>query len=80
MFDDIDRIGKIAIAIRVERKVHGRNREMPLQDVLTALHKGEGQPGKTLFGTVAEKVVRKAKCAVLVVPLSYARGRAATQP
>jgi nucleotide-binding universal stress UspA family protein len=29
--------------------------------------------GKALFGSVAEKIVRKAHCAVLVIPLSYAR-------
>lgn len=29
--------------------------------------------GKALFGSVAEKIVRKADCAVLVVPLTYAR-------
>jgi nucleotide-binding universal stress UspA family protein len=27
---------------------------------------------KTLFGSVAEKIVRKAHCAVLVVPLNFA--------
>ena len=34
---------------------------------------GHSSMGKALFGSVAEKVVRKADCAVLVVPLSYAR-------
>lgn len=29
--------------------------------------------GQALFGSVAEKIVRKADCAVLVVPLDYAR-------
>jgi nucleotide-binding universal stress UspA family protein len=29
--------------------------------------------GKALFGSVAEKIVRKAECAVLVVPLCYAQ-------
>ena len=28
---------------------------------------------KVLFGSVAEKIVRKAECAVLVEPLSYAK-------
>jgi nucleotide-binding universal stress UspA family protein len=32
---------------------------------------GHGGMGKALFGSVAEKVVRKADCAVLIVPLSY---------
>jgi nucleotide-binding universal stress UspA family protein len=34
---------------------------------------GHSSVGKTLFGSVAEKIVRKADCAVLVVPLSYAK-------
>jgi len=35
---------------------------------------GHSSVGKTLFGSVAEKIVRKAGCAVLVVPLDFARG------
>jgi nucleotide-binding universal stress UspA family protein len=34
---------------------------------------GHSSVGKALFGSVAEKIVRKAECAVLVVPLSYAK-------
>jgi hypothetical protein len=34
---------------------------------------GHGGVQKALFGSVAEKIVRKARCAVLVVPLDYAR-------
>jgi nucleotide-binding universal stress UspA family protein len=48
-------------------------------DVIVLGRHGHSSLGKTLFGSVAEKVVRKAECAVLVVPLSYARARAATQ-
>jgi nucleotide-binding universal stress UspA family protein len=33
---------------------------------------GHSSMGKALFGSVVEKIVRKANCAVLVVPLSYA--------
>jgi len=33
---------------------------------------GHSSMGKALFGSVAERIVRKANCAVLVVPLSYA--------
>jgi nucleotide-binding universal stress UspA family protein len=34
---------------------------------------GRGGVGKALFGSVAEKVVRKAECPVLVVPLNRVR-------
>ena len=42
-------------------------------DVIVLGRHGHSSLGKTLFGSVAEKVVRKAGCAVLVVPLSYAK-------
>jgi len=42
-------------------------------DVMVLGRHGHGGMGKALFGSVAEKIVRKAECAVLVVPLSYAK-------
>lgn len=42
-------------------------------DLIVLGRHGHGGMGKTLFGSVAEKIVRKARCAVLVVPLEYAR-------
>jgi len=42
-------------------------------DVIILGRHGHSSVGKALFGSVAEKVVRKADCAVLVVPLSYAK-------
>ena len=42
-------------------------------DVIILGRHGHGSVGKALFGSVAEKIVRKADCAVLVVPLSYAK-------
>lgn len=42
-------------------------------DLIILGRHGHGGVGKALFGSVAEKIVRKAACAVLVVPLSYAR-------
>lgn len=44
-------------------------------DVIVLGRHGHGGAGKVLFGSVAEKIVRKAECAVLVVPLSYAKAR-----
>ncbi len=41
-------------------------------DVIVLGRHGHGGVGKKLFGSVAEKIVRKAECAVLVVPLEYA--------
>jgi nucleotide-binding universal stress UspA family protein len=41
-------------------------------DVIILGRHGHGGVGKTLFGSVAEKIVRKAECAVLVVPLTWA--------
>ena len=42
-------------------------------DVIILGRHGHSSMGKALFGSVAEKIVRKAECAVLVVPLSYAK-------
>jgi nucleotide-binding universal stress UspA family protein len=43
-------------------------------DLIVLGRHGHSSVGKTLFGSVAEKIVRKAGCAVLVVPLDFARG------
>jgi nucleotide-binding universal stress UspA family protein len=43
-------------------------------DVIVLGRHGHSSVGHALFGNVTEKVVRKANCAVLVVPLSYAQG------
>jgi nucleotide-binding universal stress UspA family protein len=40
-------------------------------DLIVMGRQGSGSLQKALFGNVTEKVVRKALCAVLVVPLSY---------
>ena len=42
-------------------------------DVIILGRHGHSSVGKALFGSVAEKFVRKADCAVPVVPLSYAK-------
>jgi nucleotide-binding universal stress UspA family protein len=42
-------------------------------DLIILGRHGHSSMGKALFGSVAEKIVRKAECAVLVVPLSYAK-------
>jgi nucleotide-binding universal stress UspA family protein len=42
-------------------------------DVIILGRHGHSSVGKALFGSVAEKIVRKAECAVLIVPLSYAK-------
>ncbi len=42
-------------------------------DVIVIGRHGHGGVSKALFGGVAEKIVRKAHCAVLVLPLEYAR-------
>ena len=42
-------------------------------DVIVLGRHGHGGVGKRLFGSVAEKIVRKAECPVLVVPLEYAQ-------
>ena len=44
-------------------------------DLIVMGRQGRGALQKALFGNVTEKVVRKADCAVLVVPLSYGRKR-----
>lgn len=43
-------------------------------DLIVLGRHGHGGLGRALFGSVAEKIVRQAACAVLVVPLEYARG------
>lgn len=45
-------------------------------DLIVMGRQGRGALQKALFGNVTEKVVRKADCAVLVVPLSYGKRRA----
>ena len=45
-------------------------------DVIILGRHGHSRVGQALFGSVAEKIVRKADCAVLVVPLSYAKAGA----
>ena len=45
-------------------------------DLIVLGRHGHGGVGKALFGSVAEKVVRKADCAVLVVPLGYVKASA----
>ena len=42
-------------------------------DLLVLGRHGHGGVGKALLGSVAEKVVRKAGCPVLVVPLGYVK-------
>jgi nucleotide-binding universal stress UspA family protein len=42
-------------------------------DVIILGRHGHSSVGKALFGSVAEKIVRKGECAVLVVPLSFAK-------
>lgn len=42
-------------------------------DLIVLGRQGHRRVGKALFGSVAEKIVRKADCAVLVVPLEFAR-------
>ena len=49
-------------------------------DLIVLGRHGHGSVGRALFGSVAEKVVRKAECAVLVVPLTYARRPPADHP
>ena len=46
-------------------------------DVIILGRHGHSSVGKALFGSVAEKILRKAECAVLVVPLDYAKKSAA---
>jgi nucleotide-binding universal stress UspA family protein len=49
-------------------------------DLIILGRHGHSSVGKALFGSVAEKIVRKADCAVLVVPLSYAKAAPPAQP
>lgn len=49
-------------------------------DLIVLGRHGHGSVGKALFGSVAEKIVRKANCAVLVVPLHYAAQSKDTSP
>ena len=44
-------------------------------DLIVLGRHGHGGVQKALFGNVSEKIVRKARCAVLIVPLEYARAR-----
>ncbi|MDD4737421.1 MAG: universal stress protein [Kiritimatiellae bacterium] len=43
-------------------------------DLLIMGRQGRSSLGKVLFGNVTEKVVRKARCPVLVIPLCFERG------
>lgn len=43
-------------------------------DLIVLGRHGHSRVGQALFGSVAEKIVRKADCPVLVVPFSYAAG------
>jgi nucleotide-binding universal stress UspA family protein len=47
-------------------------------DLIILGRRGHGGVSKALFGRVAEKIVRKAHCAVLVVPLDYAQTKPST--
>jgi len=42
-------------------------------DLIVLGRHGHGGMGRKLFGSVVEKVVRKADCAILIVPLHYAQ-------
>lgn len=42
-------------------------------DLIILGRHGHSRLGKALFGSTAEMIVRKAECAVLVVPLGYAK-------
>lgn len=46
-------------------------------DIIILGRHGHSGVGKALFGSTAEKIVRKAECAVLVVPLSYTKATSA---
>lgn len=67
-----------AVEVRVEVR-DGPDAESILElaadlraDLIVIGRHGHGRVSKTLFGGVAEKIVRKAHCPVLVVPLDYA--------
>ncbi len=49
-------------------------------DLIVIGRHGRSGMHKALFGNVAEKIVRKANCAVLVIPLSYAAKPPAAAP
>jgi nucleotide-binding universal stress UspA family protein len=49
-------------------------------DLIILGRHGHSGVGNALFGSVAEKVVRKADCAVLVIPMSYAKAGAGPPP
>jgi nucleotide-binding universal stress UspA family protein len=49
-------------------------------DLIVIGRHGHGGVSKALFGGVAEKIVRKADCAVMVVPLAYATRSALPGP
>lgn len=49
-------------------------------DLIVLGRHGHGSMGRKFFGSVADKVVRKADCPVLVVPLSYAQTVASSTP
>ena len=57
---DADAVLEFARAERIDLIILGRH--------------GHSRIGKALFGGTAEKIVRKAECAVLVVPLGCAKG------
>ncbi len=70
-----------ALAFNVEIRV-GKDDQQILDfaharqiDLIVMGRQGRGSLQKALFGNVTEKVVRKADCAVLVVPLSYRQKR-----
>ncbi len=60
------RIGPDAATILEYAKANGA-------DLIVLGRHGHSSMGKALFGSVAEKIVRKADCAVLVIPLHYAK-------
>ena len=65
------------VALNVECRV-GKDHQEILKfadekqiDLIVLGRQGRGALPQALFGSVAEKVARKARCAVLTVPLSY---------
>jgi len=48
-------------------------------DLIVMGRQGRSALQKALFGNVTGKVVRKAECAVLVVPMSYRQRRASSE-
>ncbi|HOK79035.1 MAG TPA: universal stress protein [Verrucomicrobiota bacterium] len=43
-------------------------------DLIVLGRHGKSGVHKALFGSVAEKIVRKARCAVLIIPVEYVKG------